>query len=122
VVLRDPEGPSREKNSPSRPLRLTPSTATTSPKVLRTPSSRTSAEAGAGCGWLAAVSGSRARKAVDCSNAGYRSLLSPGTHQSIDRAGLPANYPTFQPLSIQLRRVGGSCSFPETGFPLYPSG
>ena len=41
VVLPEPEGPSIEKNSPSRTSRSTPSTATTSPKRLTTPSSRT---------------------------------------------------------------------------------
>src|SRR6476659_4579991 len=47
VVLPDPDGPSIEKNSPSRTSRSTPSTATTSPKRLVTPSSRTAMPSGA---------------------------------------------------------------------------
>ncbi len=46
VVLPDPDGPSIEKNSPSAMSRSTPETASTSPKRLITPSSRT-AETGA---------------------------------------------------------------------------
>src|SRR3990170_4750306 len=41
VVLPEPEGPSIEKNSPSRTSRSTPSTAVTSPKRLTTLSRRT---------------------------------------------------------------------------------
>ena len=41
VVLPEPDGPSMEKNSPSRTSRSTPSTAATSPKRLTTPSRRT---------------------------------------------------------------------------------
>src|SRR5580765_4987284 len=51
VVLPEPEGPSRVKNSPAGISRSTRSTATTSPYVLRIPSSRTSiAAAGTRCG------------------------------------------------------------------------
>src|SRR5438128_384876 len=42
VVFPEPDGPSRVKNSPASISRSTWSTATTSPYVLRTPSSRTS--------------------------------------------------------------------------------
>src|SRR5882724_5388381 len=50
VVLPEPEGPSRVKNSPAGISRSTRSTATTSPYVLRMPSSRTSiSAAGIGC-------------------------------------------------------------------------
>src|SRR5215218_2458291 len=45
VVFPDPDGPSRVKNSPSPTCRSTPSTATTSPYVLRAPSTATSANA-----------------------------------------------------------------------------
>ena len=45
VVLPDPDGPSIEKNSPSRTSRSMPSTATTSPNRLTTDSSRTAAAA-----------------------------------------------------------------------------
>ena len=48
VVLPDPDGPSIEKNSPSRTSRSTPSTATTSPNRLTTPSSRDRGVAGVG--------------------------------------------------------------------------
>src|SRR5580765_4302786 len=51
VVLPEPEGPSRVKNSPAGISRSTRSTATTSPYVLRIPSSRTSiSAAGTRCG------------------------------------------------------------------------
>src|SRR3954454_20257554 len=43
VVFPDPDGPSSVKNSPSPTARSTSSTATTSPYVLRIPSTRTSA-------------------------------------------------------------------------------
>src|SRR3954452_18177871 len=43
VVLPEPEGPRSVKNSPSPTVRSTSSTATTSPYVLRIPSTRTSA-------------------------------------------------------------------------------
>src|SRR6266511_3295157 len=50
VVLPEPDGPSRVKNSPAGISRSTRSTATTSPYVLRMPSSRTSiSAAGMGC-------------------------------------------------------------------------
>src|SRR4051794_1876352 len=39
VVFPEPDGPSRVKNSPRRMSRSTPSTATTSPNSLRTPTS-----------------------------------------------------------------------------------
>src|SRR4051812_45463879 len=42
VVLPEPDGPSSVKNSPRRMSRFTPSTATTSPNSLRTPTSRMS--------------------------------------------------------------------------------
>src|SRR5690348_5252066 len=42
VVLPEPDGPSSVKNSPSPTVRSTSSTATTSPYVLRAPSTRTS--------------------------------------------------------------------------------
>src|SRR5712691_8804536 len=42
VVLPEPDGPSSVKNSPPAISRSTPSTATTSPYVLRTPTRRTS--------------------------------------------------------------------------------
>src|SRR5947199_197619 len=48
VVFPEPDGPRMEKNSPSVTSRSTPSTATTSPKRLRTPSSRTAARAARG--------------------------------------------------------------------------
>ncbi len=41
VVLPEPEGPRRAKNSPSTMSRSMSSTATTSPKVLVTPTRRT---------------------------------------------------------------------------------
>src|SRR2546427_13280293 len=49
VVLPEPDGPSRVKNSPAGISRSTRSTATTSPYVLRMPASRTSTAAGMGC-------------------------------------------------------------------------
>src|SRR3989442_9958535 len=45
VVLPEPDGPSRVKNSPAGISRSTRSTATTSPYVLRMPASRTSISA-----------------------------------------------------------------------------
>src|SRR6188508_298697 len=48
VVFPDPDGPSIEKNSPSRTSRSTPSTATTSPNRFTTPSNRTAGAAGTG--------------------------------------------------------------------------
>ena len=45
VVLPEPDGPSIEKNSPSRTSRSIPSTATTSPKRFWTPSRRTAVAA-----------------------------------------------------------------------------
>ncbi len=42
VVLPQPDGPRSEKNSPARISSDTPSTAATSPKVLRRSTSRTS--------------------------------------------------------------------------------
>ena len=50
VVFPDPEGPSIEKNSPSRTSRSTPSTATTSPNRLTTDSRVTADELGAPAG------------------------------------------------------------------------
>src|SRR5881275_2080113 len=52
VVLPDPEGPSIEKNSPSRTSRSMPSTATTSPKRFSTWSRRTAA--GSSAAWAGA--------------------------------------------------------------------
>src|SRR5204862_1165499 len=46
VVLPEPDGPRSVKNSPARISRSTPSTATTSPYDLRTPTSRTAGAAG----------------------------------------------------------------------------
>src|SRR6185437_8442104 len=43
VVLPEPDGPSSVKNSPAATFRSTLSTATTSPYVLRTPATPTSA-------------------------------------------------------------------------------
>src|SRR5262245_17871354 len=57
VVLPEPDGPSRVKNSPGAMSRSTPSTATTSPYALRTSTSWTS---GVSCAPVSAgvVSGS----------------------------------------------------------------
>ena len=46
VVLPEPDRPSIEKNSPSRTVRSTASTATTSPHRLVTPSNRTASRSG----------------------------------------------------------------------------
>src|SRR5262252_8404627 len=43
VVFPDPDGPSRVRNSPACAVRVTPSTARVAPKVLTSPSRRTSA-------------------------------------------------------------------------------
>ena len=76
VVLPEPDGPSIEKNSPSRTSRSMPSTATTSPKRFSTASRRTAtgdaaADARVGGSWSGSPSGTS--KAASAGGPGPRS-------------------------------------------------